>query len=473
MTYPFSTCLNPETCVSFSLVPASTQPSWSSSAKGEQYTASNGSTKSSKGGGGKNSKSSKSLRGKGSKSSVSLTVDDPAWDAPAPKPAPDVWSGGARRLGGGKNSADRTLVWGAAPEAKEWTAAPVESVKSWSSPETKKKVWAAAPAWPSPSGWKMSMAPSICAPTRVPTPVPTPAPTQAPMPAPTTSRAPTTLPAPTQAFVETVTFAPTTCLDRKWYFSDGICTNGNDEDGSYSNLQSCCEEAQPGEECEFKDVCCMMRKWYFADGKCTNGFAPEGDLFSSLVECCEAEQTNEKICTFDDVCVPEGAPTWVPTPVPTPAPTPAQAPTETVTFAPTTCLDRKWYFSDGICTNGNDEDGSYSNLQSCCEEAQPGEECEFKDVCCMMRKWYFADGKCTNGFAPEGDLFSSLVECCEAEQTNEKICTFDDVCVPEETTTPAPSVIFTPQPSTDTPTFGSTPTVSKEVTGPPTIPRRV
>ena len=329
MTYPFSTCLNPETCVSFSLVPASTQPSWSSSAKGEQYTASNGSTKSSKGGGGKNSKSSKSLRGKGSKSSVSLTVDDPAWDATAPKPAPDVWSGGARRLGGGKNSADRTLVWGAAPEEKKWTAAPVESVKSWSSPETKKKVWAAAPAWPSPSGWKMSMAPSICAPTRVPTPVPTP------------------------------------------------------------------------------------------------------------------------------------------------APTPAQAPTETVTFAPTTCLDRKWYFSDGICTNGNDEDGSYSNLQSCCEEAQPGEECEFKDVCCMMRKWYFADGKCTNGFAPEGDLFSSLVECCEAEQTNEKICTFDDVCVPEETTTPAPSVIFTPQPSTDNPTFGSTPTVSKEVTGPPTIPRRV
>jgi len=335
----FSTCLNPETGVSFSLVPASTQPSWSSSAKGEQYTISNGS----KGGGGKSSKSSEGLRGKGSKNSKgsksssvaeTLTVHDPAWDAQAPKPAPDVWSGGARRLGGGKNSADRTLVWSAAPEAKVWTAAPVESVKSWSSPETKKKVWAAAPAWPSPSGWKKSMAPSICAPTLAPMTPATmlPAPTPAPMP---------------PAIVETVTFAPTTCLERKWYVSDGICTNGNDEDGSYSNLQSCCEEAQPGEECEFKDVCCMMRKWYFADGKCTNGFAP-----------------------------------------------------------------------------------------------------------------------------PEGDVFSSLVECCEAEQTIEKICTFDDVCVPEESTTPAPSVIFTPQPSTDSPTFGSTPTVSKEVTGPPTIPRR-
>ncbi len=328
----FSTCLNHETGVSFSLVPASTQPSWSSSAKDEQYTISNGS----KGGGGKSSKSSKGLR----------------VNAPAPKPAPDVWSGGARRLGGGKNSADRTLFWSAAPEAKVWTAAPVESVKSWSSPETKKKVWAAAPAWPSPSGWKKSMAPSICAPTLAPM---TPA-TMSPAPTPTPTPAPTP------------------------------------------------------------------------------------------------------------------APTLAPTPAPTPAPT---APVETVTFAPTTCLDRKWYFSDGICTNGNDEDGSYSNLQSCCEEAQPGEECEFKDVCCMMRKWYFADGKCTNGFAPpEGGVFSSLVECCEAEQTIEKICTFDDVCVPEESTTPAPSVIFTPQPSTDSPTFGSTPTVSKEVTGPPTIPRR-
>jgi hypothetical protein len=39
MTYPFSTCLNPETCVSFSLVPASRKASWSSSVKGEQYMA--------------------------------------------------------------------------------------------------------------------------------------------------------------------------------------------------------------------------------------------------------------------------------------------------------------------------------------------------------------------------------------------------------------------------------------------------
>jgi hypothetical protein len=88
-----------------------------------------------------------------------------------------------------------------------------------------------------------------------------------------------------------------------------------------------------------------------------------------------------------------------------------------------------------------------------------------------MRKWYFADGKCTNGFAPEGDLFLTLLECCD--QTDGTECAFDDVCVTEESTTPAPSVIFTPQPSTDNPTFGSTPTVSKEVTGPPTIPRRV
>ena len=392
---------------------------------------------------------------------VSLTVDDPAWDAPAPKPAPDVWSGGARRLGGGKNSADRTLVWGAAPEAKEWTAATVASVKSGSSPEPKKKAWAAAPAWPSPSGWKksMSMAPSICAPTEVPTSY------------------------------------PTTCEERRWYFHNGRCANGDEQDDKpYSNRDECCDDnnQEDGSACEGRDFCstevstevptpypttCEGRRWYFYNGRCANGDEQVEKPYYNRDECCDYNPNEDgSACEGRDFCsaeVPTEFPTEFPTEVKVPTLSPASPEVETVTLSPTTCLQRMWYFSGGICSNGYDEDGSYTNLQDCCEENQPGPKCEFKDVCCMMRKWYFADGICTNRIAPEGQSFSSLLKCCENEQGGKEDCSFDDVCVPEESTTPAPSVIFTPQPSTDNPTFGSTPTVSKEVTGPPTIPRRV
>ena len=135
-----------------------------------------------------------------------------------------------------------------------------------------------------------------------------------------------------------------------------------------------------------------------------------------------------------------------------PAPTPS-------TPSPTTCQERNWYFDGELCTNGYDEDGTYTSLLTCCEEEQEGNDCKFEDVCCEMRPWYFDGEACTNGIAPDGDLFDTVLACCEAEEA-EGECTFIDVCNPvPELVTPIP---------TDQPTFGSTPTVSKEVTGPPT-----
>ena len=169
-----------------------------------------------------------------------------------------------------------------------------------------------------------------------------------------------------------------------------------------------------------------------------------------------------------------------------PAPTPAEI---IETPSPTTCMEQEFYYSGGICTNEGFTPGgvtSYSSLLECCEDSQAAGECEFVDICCEMRLWYFSSesGECTNGFLQDGE-FASLQECCEATQSDEEECLYDDVCVedpptpsptPEPTPVPTPvEIIVTPSPTTPIeiettgePTFGSTPTVSKEVTGPPT-----
>ena len=168
---------------------------------------------------------------------------------------------------------------------------------------------------------------------------------------------------------------------------------------------------------------------------------------------------------------------------------PAPTPVEIVTPSPTTCMEQEFYNAGGICTNEGFTPGgvtSYSSLLECCEDSQTAGECEFVDICCEMRLWYFSSesGECTNGFLQDGE-FASLQECCEATQSDEEECLYDDVCVedPPTPSPPTPEVISTPEPSaeiietpspttpietTGEPSFGSTPTVSKEVTGPPT-----
>ena len=95
---------------------------------------------------------------------------------------------------------------------------------------------------------------------------------------------------------------------------------------------------------------------------------------------------------------------------------------------------------------------------------------------CEGRQWYIKTDKvtqlqCSNGYdIPEAaqdsmTFFASAAECCDEAfgpgSAQAGTCEWVDVCVP--TSSP---VTFIP---TLMPTFGSTPTVSKETTGPPTM----
>jgi hypothetical protein len=268
-------------------------------------------------------------------------------------------------------------------------------------------------------------------------------------------------------------------MEREYYYNnDGVCTNEGFVGGgvtSYSGLLECCEATQPEGECEFVDICCEMRSWYLsASGVCTNGFLEIGE-FTTLQECCEVTQSGED-CLYDDICSPNP-----PIPEPTPSPTPVPTTIEIETPAPTTCMEQEYYTVGGICTNeGMTPPGgtAFLTLLECCEETQTVEECEFVDICCEMRLWYLSEsGVCTNGFTQDGE-FASLQECCEVTQSGED-CLYNDICNPDppaptptEVVSMVPTLVFTPEPTpgegTGEPTFGSTPTVSKEVTGPPT-----
>lgn len=84
-------------------------------------------------------------------------------------------------------------------------------------------------------------------------------------------------------------------------------------------------------------------------------------------------------------------------------------------------------------------------------------------------KLRFFDGQiCTNGFLDAsndgGTLYTTLKDCCE-DVFPQGTCDFNDICF---TDSPTPSPTYSS-------TNGSTPTVSKETTGPPTtaiVPRR-
>ena len=114
---------------------------------------------------------------------------------------------------------------------------------------------------------------------------------------------------------------------------------------------------------------------------------------------------------------------------------------------------------------------------------------------CEGRKWYLLSTNsvkkmCSNGYdIPPGVVFTfygSEKECCSSEFSSNEKCIVRDVCRPdvpvtpvptlqptEEILTPVPTFIPTEEPTTKlptlSPTFGSTPTVSKEISGPPTV----
>ena len=138
----------------------------------------------------------------------------------------------------------------------------------------------------------------------------------------------------------------------------------------------------------------------------------------------------------------------------------------------------------------SDESILYATPEECCDASLDDKNCPVIDGCemsstpspstieitslkptaCEERLWYFSSGSCTNGYSDLSDdigdiMYSTLNECCEYELPG-LLCSYDDTCKPP-TAAPSPGLeVFTYSPS-----FGSTPTVSKETTGPPTMSR--
>merc|ERR1711957_438972 len=258
------------------------------------------------------------------------------------------------------------------------------------------------------------------------TPEPTPKPTPSPV-------AQTTTPGPTPE--------PTACEARTWYFNSDteICDNkdrdDSDDDKEYDSLKKCCkenfgtpssnDEYRPEPRCPFDQVydkCCEMKypTWYWIPNQevCTNEpmvGAPGSRTYDSRVECCKEKfgSSRPSMCVSSNYCYPEPE-TPEPTPKPTPNPVADASPP-----APTTCLQRKWRPRNGnICTNADVSDGNIP-------------------------------------------VFDTLINCCEETFGFGVQCKYEDICFDTDTYDPTPA-------PTMSSTGGSTPTVSKDTTGPPT-----
>ena len=247
----------------------------------------------------------------------------------------------------------------------------------------------------------------------------------------------------------------------------------------------------------------------------------ESIMYLNPEECCQAS-TGSPNCPVYDGCYPNPTPeptietmpndTPIPSPAeqttpdpstPTPT-TPDSTPEPSMTTEsipspkPTVCTEQLWYFDGEQCTREPDMEPDnkfsimYLNPEECCQASTGSPSCPVYDGCyqkptpepspsgttqpttCEERLWYFNSNSCTNGYDDtsneSGDImYSTLLECCENEQSSLD-CSYTDVCKPP---TPAPSPGFGLEVFTYSPTFGSTPTVSKETTGPPTLLRGI
>lgn len=331
--------------------------------------------------------------------------------------------------------------------------------------------------------------------------------------------APAKVPAPTICIESIPTPAPTTCDDRysTWYYNINIGKCVNDDsmgglEGEFDKLVECCGEYFIDTFCKYEDKCCSMNNhiWYYnvVANVCTN----KADMTSNVgewesdVECCSAK-FEEYPCPVTDVCFPE------------PETILTAEPTMTPSAAPTSCenLYSTWYFdsSNGKCVSGMAGLGgeAFGSLDACCGAKYPDDE-GFEyclqylnvDMCCLMKydAWYYnsIEKVCTNdpGMVGNGnEEFDSESACCVVE-SGVFPCPSIDICIPvppppeiltgqptgpeittgeptgpglltfAPTTPTTPENFETPFPS-PAPSFGSTPTVSKETTGPPTFSR--
>lgn len=339
--------------------------------------------------------------------------------------------------------------------------------------------------------------PALCEPTPRPTPRPTPKPTFAFVIPPTTP-------------------APTPCEAQRFFLVDGVCTNDVFLLGgtSYRSAMQCCNVnygrgSMNNGNCEYVDICntpapvtpaptpCGDQIFYFNGNICSNAMAmPGAAAYNTVMACCNMNfgmgSFNNGSCNIEDECN---------TPQPSPSP---------VTPAPTPCDAQVFYFDGSTCTNElvlGDDVSFYNSLNRCCNQnfgpgSLSGGDCEYTDICstepptpspatpsptaCEDQVFYFVGSMCTNeleldelilGELVLGELvlgndlpfYNSLNRCCNQNfgpgSLSRGDCEYTDICGTEPPT-PSPSSITNP------PTFGNTPTVSTELTGPPTLSDR-
>jgi hypothetical protein len=184
------------------------------------------------------------------------------------------------------------------------------------------------------------------------------------------------------------------------------------------------------------------------------------------------------------------------------------------TSAPTPCNAQRFFLVNGVCTNDIFMMGatSYGSAMECCNinmgsGSMLSGTCSYVDTCnpeplttppptpCEGIPFYYSGGMCSNsGTVISGATgpFTTAEQCCDMNfgtgsmyiATFDGGCNYDDSCNPpppvSSLVTPPPTLMPpepTPAPSsfemlTVNPTSGSTPTVSTEVTGPPTVAGR-
>lgn len=197
-------------------------------------------------------------------------------------------------------------------------------------------------------------------------------------------------------------------------------------------------------------------------------------------------------CPCSEPVVPVQPPALCePTPRPTPKPISFLVPT---TPAPTPCDAQRFFFVNGVCTNDMFLLGGtqYGSAMECCNVnfgsgSMISGNCNYVDTCntpmptpsiatpaptpCEAQIFFFDGSSCSNEFfIADTSSYNSVVVCCNMNfgvgSFINGACEYTDVCNTEPPT-PAPFSILT-----NPPTTGSTPTVSTEVTGPPTMPDR-
>ncbi|KAL7468250.1 hypothetical protein ACHAXS_008474 [Conticribra weissflogii] len=334
-------------------------------------------------------------------------------------------------------------------------------------------------------------------PSSFPTPAPSPPPTKNPTSSPTfnPSRAPTK--DPTKSPSLNPTSSPTSCEERKWHInSDGsMCSNGydypitgnidlNHED--YDSLEDCCSAVFGTNPCHWEDICNTFSPTVSPSIKPTRSPVTPEPTFSP---------SSSPVVTI--VPPPTSYPIPLPTPEPTPKPTlkPSPEPTSGPTAEPTTPeptpgptpSPSSEPTAEPTSPEPTPPPSSEPTAEPTTPEPTPGptpppsltpsrqpttpspttgeptlNPVTSSPTSCEQRQFYINDlgTMCSNGFdyTGTGDLYETLEECCFMV-SGESTCRSEDICQP--TAMPANS-------PTMSPSFGATPTVSKEVTGPPT-----